>query len=204
MPYLLEAEHLVAKGTWSHLISLCNLVVAEHVLGDRQGARRRLSQAKRVARKHSPRGHMEIAYATCFVDDDSEVLEAVARFVVATEGYDWDDPDPLIVVRQASAEVLNLSMWPAEVRLALERVGVWADESQPAAEAPTSLALPPAPTADELARARAVALDEDGFVDPFALALALAVPSLGVGSSDDHVFRFAHDRPMKRLASADG
>lgn len=201
LPYLLQAERKSAKGTWLHLIVLCNLVVADHAVGDRQGARRWLAQAKRVARKHAPLGHKEIAYAACFIDDDGEVLEAVARFVVAAEGRPWDDPDPLPVVQNASPATLDLSGWPADVRLALERVTTSEHEEQRLAEGP--LALPPAPTAGELARAEAMALDQDGDVDPLALALALAVPSLGVGPSDDHSFRFAHDRPMRRLASGD-
>ncbi len=204
LPYLLQAEQKIAKGTWHHLIVLCNLVVADHAAGDRQGARRWLAQARRVARTHAPLGHIEVAYAACFIDDDGEVLESVARFVVAAEGRTWDDPDPLPVIQNAAPGTLDLSGWPEVVRLALERVMASEDEEQRPAAVPLTPVLPPAPTANELARAEAMALDEDGDVDPLALALALAVPSLGVGPSDDHSFRFAHDRPMRRLASGDG
>jgi hypothetical protein len=60
-----------------------------------------------------------------------------------------------------------------------------------------------APTAEEIARATESARDEDGVIDPFALAVALAVPTLGIASSDDRSFRFADDEPMARLLEDD-
>lgn len=60
-----------------------------------------------------------------------------------------------------------------------------------------------APSAEEIARAMESARDEDGVVDPFALAVALAVPTLGTASSEDRSFRFADDEQMARLMDDD-
>lgn len=92
---------------------------------------------------------------------------------------------------------------PTELRLlppGRYRLAMVAEHDEPAPLSDRS----DAPTAEEIARATEGARREDGSVDAFALALALAVPMRGAVRSDDRAFRFTGDEQMLPLMRDDG
>lgn len=163
--------------------------------------------ALRRAMQLVPEGHvlanLHVASVLAVFGPPDEALEYLARHLAAARGVPRGDAPAFDVILASPPEMV------ARLRTELHFDRVIADaerRSLVAEAAPTQTddaSLPAPPTESELARAVEEARDEDGSVNPYALALALAAPGIS-GPSDERSFRFAGDAQMLRLLNNDG